>query len=384
MDRQVTRIVAIVGAALVVAAGTWFGYDALFSTNRPLDGDSTAGLHGKNTVVALGRLEPATGLVSVGAPPGERLQALAVSEGDTVQAGQSLGTLESRSIRELEWKALQSQVAEAQARATAEENLADARITTANLALEKAEADEPQGKALEQRVAALDSNVAQTKRDLRRIEGLSTELIAEQEVEQQSLAVEQAAAQLAAGRAELSQWSESSRWQKAAAKADLAAAEANKQQVLAAIPVGSLQDRVAMAKLQLDWTDLTAPAAGTVLKVYARPGELIGNSPVLLLADLSQMVCIAEVYESDRQRVSVGQSAEIRSAALGSETNAVLHGKVARVGRLIATPQLKALDPFARADRRVIGVRIELDTASSQRAADLVNLEVEVTFGSGS
>ena len=51
-----------------------------------------------------------------------------------------------------------------------------------------------------------------------------------------------------------------------------------------------------------------------------------------------------------------------------------------RIGQLVSTPGLQSLDPLARADRHVVEVRIELDGEGSAQAANLVNLQVDVTF----
>ncbi len=98
---------------------------------------------------------------------------------------------------------------------------------------------------------------------------------------------------------------------------------------------------------------------------------------------IPQMACVAEVYEADRRRIKVGDPATLRSPALGAGEDRALTGRVAQIGRLVATPQVKSLDPLARSDRRVVEVRIDLSPDSVRRAAELVNLEVEVTVGSG-
>ena len=55
-------------------------------------------------------------------------------------------------------------------------------------------------------------------------------------------------------------------------------------------------------------------------------------------------------------------------------------GKVTRIGRMINTPALRSVDPFAPADRHVVEVRVELDDDGSRQTAALSNLQVDVRF----
>ena len=59
-----------------------------------------------------------------------------------------------------------------------------------------------------------------------------------------------------------------------------------------------------------------------------------------------------------------------------------LRGTVERISRMISSPALKSLDPFAPADRRVIEVRILLDPEDARQAAEFVGLQVDITFSS--
>ncbi|MDO9310669.1 MAG: efflux RND transporter periplasmic adaptor subunit, partial [Nitrosomonas sp.] len=52
-----------------------------------------------------------------------------------------------------------------------------------------------------------------------------------------------------------------------------------------------------IAEAELDNTLITAPITGTVVKIFARQGERIGDNGLLQIADLSQLDVVAEVYE---------------------------------------------------------------------------------------
>ena len=89
------------------------------------------------------------------------------------------------------------------------------------------------------------------------------------------------------------------------------------------------------------------------------------------------MQLVAEVYQSDRQRLHVGQPVRITSSALAMP----LEGRITRIGAIVRRQSMINTDPSANTDARVIEVHAELDPASSRRAADLSNLQVTAVFG---
>jgi HlyD family secretion protein len=102
------------------------------------------------------------------------------------------------------------------------------------------------------------------------------------------------------------------------------------------------------------------------------------------MGDLSQMVAVAEVYESD-----VGQLATwVRSAPIPADvTNPALpkplKGTVrseADISRMIARNQVFAMGPREDADRRVVEVVVHLNPADAAAASRFVGLQVTVAF----
>jgi HlyD family secretion protein len=385
-----TLLLALIVVA-VAAAGwlAWRGMPWAGVENKPSApvsaggtiGDAGAGGQPPGEVMALGRLEPAEGVISIGALVGDRLQSLSVTEGDVVTQGQALGLLDSQPLRRLEVESLKSRYREAQARLAAEKTLAESRIATAQLGVKRAQQHTVQVEAQQKQVELLKAALALERKNQRRLIGLSDELASAQDRERQTLLVQKAAAELAASEAVLRKMSEEGKLAVEAAEIDRAAAIAGKQQIMASIPIDSLAKTLDLAQLQLDRTILVAPRRGTVLRIYTRPGEFISAKPILQMADLSRMVCVAEVYETDVRHLHPGQAAVVRGPSLPpAGGRAELGGKITRIGRMISTPELKSLDPLAGTARHVMEVRIELDRPSSQRAADFVNLEVDVIF----
>lgn len=385
-----TRATTLLILGLAIGAGGWIAYasdlaDRMFGressvkpmpfTSSPTD---TTVVH---AVGALGRIQPADGIVRVAALTGERLGSLVVRDGQTVKRGAPLAHLDSRTLREIEVEALAARIAEAEQRRAAEEKLCDAKIVAAQSAVAQVESQQTDIDAQADKIKVLTANVTAAEKDAERLAALSAELASDREREQQALAVQQAKAELLAASSMLKKLTVGREVGLAAANADLEAARAAKQQTLSQIPLASLNKDLDLAKENLACTTIAAPCDGTVLKVHAREGELMGASPILELANLDRLVVIAEVYESDVKRIAVGQPAKIASRAFPAPTDQNgLTGKVTRVGQMVSAAGLMSLDPTAAVDRRVVEVRLELDEANSRLAARWIGLQVDVEF----
>jgi HlyD family secretion protein len=126
------------------------------------------------------------------------------------------------------------------------------------------------------------------------------------------------------------------------------------------------------AEAELDLDVVRSPIDGQVLEVYARQGERVGDDGILEVGRTHEMFAVAEVYETDVQRVRLGQRATVRSPALTGD----LVGTVAKIHSKIGKQDVLDTDPAARTDSRVVEVEIRLD--DSARAAARSNLEVDV------
>jgi HlyD family secretion protein len=324
--------------------------------------------------VALGRLEPVGGVLEIGAAMGDRLRELKVREGATVEADKPVAELDSQTLREFELRSITCQREEAEARRKAEEQAANARIALAQVSVEKAELQQQSLRLQEQKCAVAKAALEVAENDAKRLANLSEDLASAQDRERQALLVKQAQAECLAADTTLEQLQKTNALALKAARAELDAATAAKGQVLSAIPVRSLEIGCDLAKTQLERTTLRSPIAGRVMRIFVREGELLRGTPIMQIADVSQMQAVVEVHEDAVGRVRVGQKAEIRARALPES----LDGEVAQVGMMIYKPELKGVDPFAPTDRHVVQVRVKLK--DSQRVANFTNLEVEVAI----
>jgi multidrug resistance efflux pump len=102
-------------------------------------------------------------------------------------------------------------------------------------------------------------------------------------------------------------------------------------------PVLSVQNRQAtsdpaslqVTEAQLSMLDLVAPSTGIVQKQIAHKGEFVAaGSPVLTVADATNLKLTLYVLEADLGRVSLGQSVSVRTDAFPNQT---FNGLVTRI-----------------------------------------------------
>jgi HlyD family secretion protein len=129
------------------------------------------------------------------------------------------------------------------------------------------------------------------------------------------------------------------------------------------------------AQAEFDLSSVKAPTDGQVLKINTRQGERIDpQKGILDLGRTNQMYVIAEVYETDIERIRRGQRATITSSAFSGS----LEGTVDLIGKQIGKKDVLNTDPAADTDARVVEVKIRLDPEASKKVSDLTNLQVEV------
>ena len=375
----------------------WLGYAAIdgrlpgASATTP-SGDRPAGLPAddRDGIGALGRVQPAGGVIGLFGLPGDRVVELKVAVGSVVQPGQELATLAGDGERRAAVDALAGQVAEADALRSALTVSRDARLEDADYEFAAADAK------LEAEQAGLDAKAAvlavQEKRAVTELTRLQRAKAGGLPVaEQEMLVAETAVAQVAEERKAVTAQrgllgnqrtkGESS----LKAKKKLVAAEADR--TLAQVPTNSLLASKRAAEQKLDDARLVARRPGRVVKVLARPGDTLSAAPVLQMADTSALVVLAEVYESDVPRLrgwlATGKAvaAEIDGRVLG-DAGPPLAGTVTAdgVAPMIARNQVFALGPREDADRRVVEVEVELAPESVGVAQNFIGLQVRTRF----
>jgi len=311
-------------------------------------------------------------------PMGDRI-AWVVEEGKSVEENAPIVRLESREARQLDKELADTQVTEANQRLAAIIASGEKQIAEADLKVRQAKETEPLDiKAQGKKVELLKKQLKNVQDNLTRVRQLKDGTISKQEIERLELLVQQAEAELVAAEAVKERMELGHDLSVAGAEAQRATALATLERVKKEVPLASLELGARLAAERFRQTEVRAPVSGTVLKVLARKGEATVAAPVLLLADTRKIVAVAEVYETDAQRVRVGQEAKVESPALGGGP---VPGKVVSVSRMVARNETFDLDPAATADRRVVKVKVLLEASeASEPAAHLINLQVSVAI----
>ncbi len=121
-------------------------------------------------------------------------------------------------------------------------------------------------------------------------------------------------------------------------------------------------------------TELRAPIDGTVLRIHSRQGERPGDDGVLEIGASNRMEALVEVYESDIDRVRLGQAVTLSSENGGFGGS--LRGQVVRISPQVRQRQVLSTDPTGDADARIVEVRVAIEPMDIQRVQDLTGLKV--------
>lgn len=277
-------------------------------------------------VSAQGRIEPLGGISQVSVPSSlsnDRVREILVKEGQEVRKGQPLAVLES--IDTLE--------------SSVRKSAAEIRVAESKLA------------AQDSVIARYKADLGQASAEARRAEQLF------------------AAGATSANRVEKLQADESS------AKAQLAEAIATKATLVEDL-------RSSRASLDKDKTErakatVLAPFSGTVFKVHARPGDKVGEDGLLEMGDSSRMGVIAEVYQSDRPMIALGQKASLSADGFKGRK---VEGQVVEIAREVSRQTVFSGQAGENLDRRVLEVKIGLTPQESALASHLNYLQVNVLF----
>ncbi len=125
-------------------------------------------------------------------------------------------------------------------------------------------------------------------------------------------------------------------------------------------------------------TELKSPIEGLVLHIHARVGERPDDSGVLEVGANQNMEALIEVYESDIDRVKLGQSVSLISENGGFI--GTLNGVVDRISPQVRQRKVLSTDPTGDADARVIEVGVKLNDKSSLLVSQLTGLKVIARF----
>lgn len=306
-------------------------------------------------VHALARLEPASGLIVVGARPGARILELRVRAGDSVEAGDLIAVLEGNA------QAV-AQLALAEAKRSAARATRDRKRR--ELALERERSDRLQQTRrtmLENGYRAVSAHVKNLSAALAALPATSSQqdrLTLASSVEQFRALEYDAYTKLEQAKVE------DELLPRARATEDEALADASAEFAV-------FDREVALAQAALEASHVLAPSKGIVLSTHVHSGE-VSSGPLVTLGDTAAMVARAEVDHEDIPAIQVGDAARVELHGQAIE------GRVSRIARVVGVNRLVSIDPRARQDLRVVEVTIELAEAGA--AAAFVGLQVEAVI----
>ena len=277
-------------------------------------------------IAALGRVEPLDRVVKLSVPASlsnDAVRELRVKEGQQVSKGQVLAVMDSaesldRSVRE----------------ARAAVQVAERKLTAQASVISRYRAE-----------------LAQAEVELRRYRQLYEQGASSAEVRDRRITIE------STSRANLEQ-----------ALSDEATLRAERDESRATLA----RDQAELAK-----ATIRAPFGGTVFKINAYPGDKVGDEGILELGDSSRMGVIAEVYQTDRGGITLGQRAVISADGFPGRQ---MEGRVKEISRQVSRQSVFSGQAGENLDRRVFEVKIGLGPEAAAMASAINYLQVNVLF----
>ncbi|OKH43162.1 HlyD family secretion protein [Calothrix sp. HK-06] len=335
------------------------------------------------TIAALGRIQTKGKIINLSGPSAlqsARLDKVLVKDGEAVRRGQVIAVIDNviqlqAALDKAKFgvKVAQAQLAQVKAGTTKQADIAAQQARIADLEAQF------RGSVNTQRakIARLQAELRNAQTEYGRFDSLYKQgAISASTNDTKRLAVDSLQAQLNEAQASLGQVLSSFPNQIQEAKAslgklkevrpvDVQVAQSELEKAITAVPE---------AKANVDLAYIRAPIDGKILKVNVFPGETIGDKGIVDLAQTQEMYVIAEVYETDINKIKVGQTAIISSKALAKN----LTGKIEIVGAQVGKKNVVNSDPTLDVDSRVAEVKIRLNSADSPQAAKFINLQVDV------
>ncbi|MBD2488444.1 HlyD family efflux transporter periplasmic adaptor subunit [Aulosira sp. FACHB-615] len=414
-----SRQLIILAAALGIAIA---GYKFWQVQSTPTQNTATTevSLPQIKTVTALGRLEPKGEIIKLSAPAASqtsRVEKLLVKEGDTVKAGQLIAILDNRDRLQAAWQEAQEAVKVARinlAKVQAGAKQGEITAQTAEVARLQAQS---LGQETEQRqtiarleaqwqgdTTAQQATIKRLAAELKNAEaefGRYQQLYSEGAIslstfDSKRLSVDTITQQLSEAKANLNRIDSTGSKQISEAKAVLARITATgSQQVQSA--AGSLNSiaevrpvdvqaakaeieraiaAASQAKANLEQAYVRSPQDGVVFDIHTRSGELVSSDGIVEIGQTNQMYAVVEVYQSDVSKIRPQQKVQISSNSLPGE----LSGTVDWIGWKVQRQNVINTDPSENIDSRVVEVHVQLDEASSSKAAKFTNLQVKAVI----
>ncbi len=379
------RLVLAAAIALATALITFYSYLRLRPNIPSQSVTPVKTTPARVAITALGRIEPEGKVIQLSAPGSvnaSRVDKLLVNQGSRVKAGQIVGLLEGYTsatvnIQQALDKVRVAQAKLAQVQAGAKRGDIDAQQATVARLKSQLQGEIATGNAT---IARLQAELDNAQTEYNRYQKLYQQGAVSASVsDTKRLQVSTLQQQLNEAQANLNRSVNTLQDQIREAKAKLDSVQEVRPQdlQLAKAEVKSAKSAVEQAKAEQELTVLKSPITGTVLKINTKPGEMVSSQGIMEIGKTNQMYVIAEVYQTDIQKVRLGQKATISSTALSGK----LKGTVSEIGLLVDRQKILNINPGADTDRRIVEVKIRIDELSDNKLImGLTNLQVDVAI----
>jgi HlyD family secretion protein len=375
-------LILIVSATVITGATLIYGILQTKAINsRPQPSPPATPVYNRR-ISALGRVQPITEVVKVSVPAtlnSDRIAQLLVKRGDLVQAGQVIAILDSRLRLENTLTSAKAQVNVAQAKlAQVQAGVTSGEINAQKIEIFRLQQDLNDEVAIQKAIVTRQQTTVQDAESNynRYLSLYKQQAVSATELDQRKLTLATAQTQAAEAKAKQNQ-------SIAQLGEKIKQAQANLDKIVQIPPTDVAvtqsevdKEIVAVKKAQDDLEEayIRAPIAGRIFDIKAKPGEVVGTEGIVEMGNTSHMEVVAEIYESDINKIQEGQEAEIVSDSFSEK----LQGTVDQIGLQVTQQKVTSGEPGENLDRKVIEVRIKLNPKSSHKVSSLTNLQVQV------
>ncbi len=341
------------------------------------------------TVVALGRLIPKGEVIKLSVPNAEdsRVNQIFVKEGDWVKAGQTIAILQGNESRQRDLEEAQKNVEYYRAKL---EQIRSGDAKQAEIAAQRSNIARLEAQLrhqTEERLAAIASSEAELRqaqltydrkyslaeqgaiskeeRDLANEDLETTKALLQQRTAQLDNTVQTLTEQIAEEKQNLATLQE-------VRPVDIRVARAELERAMV-----SVEKR----KADLEDTKVKVPVSGQILRINTRVGEQVNTQQgIVELGQTNQMYAIAEIYETEINKVRLGQGARIASEYGGFEGQ--VRGTVEHIGLQVGQRKLTdgSSNPTTDENTRVVEVKIRVNSEDNSKVASLTNMQVRVNI----
>src|SRR6185295_15762376 len=160
---------------------------------------------------------------------------------------------------------------------------------------------------------------AQARDDLSRLQQVDGQrplvIVSAQQLEHQRTVVKLATVEYEAAKTSLERLQQTLKFNLQKAETEKRAAEESLTIAARGTAVAALDRQIKLAEHKLAQAVVTAPSEGTVISVLAHPGELVSTQPLVQIANLNALECLAEVDVADLPLIKGKREASITCRA---------------------------------------------------------------------